>query len=106
MKPAQSPLKLHLEKLTTVFKKAEKLKADETLELDALSARTVLQTLRLLSQQAGHLEMEVSILRDSEAGKRLSSTAEQLATDELAGMLDAAGCNVVRPNFRGKSHDR
>ncbi|MDQ1196507.1 hypothetical protein [Agrobacterium sp. SORGH_AS 787] len=101
----KSTLKLHLEKLSAVFQEAEKMKADETLVLDALSARTVAQTLKLLTKQVGLLELEVSILRDSEAGVRLAATAEQLATGELAGMLDAAGANVIRPNFGGNRHE-
>ncbi len=101
----KSVLKLHLEKLAAVFQQAEKMEPTETLVLDALSARTVSQTLKLLTQQAGLLELEVSILRDSEAGTRLAATAEQLATGELAGLLDAAGANVIRPNFGGKRND-
>lgn len=101
----KSVLKLHLEKLTAVFQQAEKMDPTETLVLDALSARTVSQTLKLLTQQAGLLELEVSILRDSEAGTRLAATAEQLATGELAGLLDAAGANVIRPDFGGKRHE-
>lgn len=104
--PENSPLKLHLEKLTNVFKQAEKLRPDETLILDALSARTVLKTLKVLTQQAGQLELEVAILRDSEAGKMIAATAEQLATGELAGMLEAAESNVIRFDFGGKKHDR
>lgn len=101
----KSVLKLHLEKLAAVFQQAEKMEPTETLVLDALSARTVSQTLKLLTQQAGLLEMEVSILRDSEASTRLAATAEQLATGELAGLLDAAGANVIRPDFGGKRHE-
>ncbi|WP_320202439.1 hypothetical protein [Agrobacterium rosae] len=106
MKPENSPLKLHLAKLADVFMTAETLKPGETLVLDALSARTVLKTLKVLTQQAGHLELELSILRDSEAGKLIADTAEQLATGELAGMLDAIASNVIRLDFGGKKHDR
>ncbi|MBD8686599.1 MULTISPECIES: hypothetical protein [unclassified Rhizobium] len=106
MNTETSPLKVHLEKLTNVFKRAETLRPDETLILDAVSARTVLKTLKVLTQQAGHLELEVSILRDSEAGKLVADTAEQLATGELAGMLDAADSNVIRYDFGGKKDDQ
>lgn len=105
MKSQASPLKQHLEKLTKLFRPAETLKSDETLVLDAPSALTVLNTLKALTQQAGHLELEVSILRDSEAGKKLAHTAEHLATGELERMLSDAGSNVVRPNFGGNKHD-
>ncbi|HCJ70670.1 hypothetical protein [Agrobacterium pusense] len=105
MTPATSPLKFHLQQLAKIFAGAGKMKADEVLELDAQSARTILQTLRILTQQAGHLELELSILRDSEAGKLLARTAEQLATGELTGLLDKAESNIIRPNFGGKNND-
>lgn len=98
----KSPLKTGLERLTRQFKEAEKLQPEETLVLDAVAAKAVLSTLRAMSKLAGQQELELSILRDSEAGKQLRSTLENLATGELATMLDAAGSNVVRPNFRGK----
>lgn len=103
MSAANTSLKFHLERLTRVFHRAEKLNENDSLELDALSARTVLQTLRVLTKQAGNLELELSLLRDSEAGKLLASTAEAMATGELAGMLDKAHSNVIRPDFGGKT---
>lgn len=106
MKAEASPIKLHLQRLTKVFSHADKMKPDEVLELDASSARTILQTLRLLTQQAAHLELEVLILRDSEAGKLLAKTADELATGQLAGMLDDMKGNIIRPNFGGPKNDR
>lgn len=58
MTSAAPSLKTHLEYLASIFAEAGKMKPDEKLELDARSAQTVLKTLRALSQQAGHLELE------------------------------------------------
>lgn len=105
MTSATPSLKTHLEYLASIFAEAGKMKPDEKLELDANSAKTVLKTLRALSQQAGHLELELSILRNSEAGKLLAKNAEQLATDELTSLLKKAEGNIIRPNFGGKKND-
>ena len=59
MTSAAPSLKTHLEYLASIFAEAGKMKPDEKLELDARSAQTVLKTLRALSQQAGHLELEL-----------------------------------------------
>ena len=105
MTSAAPSLKTHLDYLAGIFAEAKKMKPDEKLELDARSAQTILKTLRALSQQAGHLELELSILRDSEAGKLLAKTAEQLATGELTSLLEKAESNIIRPNFGGKKND-
>jgi hypothetical protein len=98
-------LKSHLDYLADIFAEAKKMKPGEKLELDAQSAQTMLKTLRGLSQQAGHMELELSILRDSEAGKLLAKTAEQLASGELTDLLKKAEGNIIRPNFGGKKND-
>lgn len=105
MTSAAPSLKSHLDYLAGIFTPAGKMKAGEKLELDAESAQTILKTLRGLSQQAGYLELELSILRDSEAGKLLAKTVEQLATGELSGLLKKAEGNIIRPNFGGKKND-
>lgn len=105
MTPENPSLKSHLNYLAGIFADAKKMEPGEKLELDAESAQTILKTLRGLSQQAGYLELELSILRDSEAGKLLAKTAEQLATGELKGLLKKAEGNIIRPNFGGKKND-
>lgn len=105
MTPEIPDLKSHLDYLAGIFAEAKKMTPDEKLTLDAESAQTVLKTLRALSRQAGHLELELSMLRDSEAGKLLAKTAEQLATGELTSLLKKAEGNIIRPNFGGKKND-
>ena len=105
MTPEIPDLKSHLDYLAGIFAEAKKMTPDEKLTLDAESAQTILKTLRALSRQAGHLELELSMLRDSEAGKLLAKTAEQLATGELTSLLKKAEGNIIRPNFGGKKND-
>ncbi|WP_320194711.1 hypothetical protein RMR10_010085 [Agrobacterium rosae] len=106
MKPVEQSLKADLENLTLIFDDAEELGPDEHFEIDAPIAKTLLKSLRLITKRAGAMEIELMILRDSEAGKALTSAVESLATHQLTKLLDAAGSNVVHPDFGGKKHDR
>lgn len=58
--------------------------------------------LRILEKLAASMELELSILRETEAGREYRTRIEQTATDTLAGMLPSAG-TVIRPDFGRKS---
>lgn len=60
------------------------------------------QKLRILEKLATCMELELAILRETEAGRQYRTRIEQTATDILADMLPCEG-TVIRPDFGRKS---
>ena len=60
------------------------------------------QQLHVLQKLAISMEHELSILRETEAGREVRTRIEQTATDTLADMLPSEG-TVIRPDFGRKS---
>ncbi|KQR75770.1 hypothetical protein [Rhizobium sp. Leaf341] len=60
------------------------------------------QKLRILEKLATSMELELAILRETEAGREYRTRIEQTATDALADMLPPEG-TVIRPDFGRKS---
>ena len=60
------------------------------------------QKLRILEKLATSMELELAILRETEAGRQYRTRIEQTATDTLADMLPCEG-TVIRPDFGRKS---
>lgn len=56
-----------------------------------------------LGELARHMEMELSILRDMEAGREIRRTMETTATDHLVDLVADASGKILRPDFGGRS---
>jgi hypothetical protein len=70
--------------------------------VDSIFAAAFDEQLRVLQKMAINMEHELSILRQTEAGRELRTRIEQTATDTLANMLPSEG-TVIRPDFGRKS---
>lgn len=92
---AQILISRELEAIGTDFTSRRGIGPDELAETGEFLSK--------LAQLARHMEMELSIFRDMEAGREIRRTMETTATDHLVDLVADADGKVIRADFGGRS---
>lgn len=72
---------------------------DAVFEIDGPVARRLHLILTTLHGIAVDMEVELSCLRDMEAGREIERTVESGAVDALAVLIEEQGGKILRPDF-------